>query len=133
MITIDDFKKIELKVGKILSAERVEGSEKLLKLMVDLGETDLPAGRQVLAGIALSYAPETLVGKQIVVVANLEPRQFTLRSIRQAQGRPEELEGRLSSGQVVLESQGMLLAAEGESGPVLIMPERQITPGAKIR
>lgn len=110
MITIDDFKKIELKVGKILSAERVEGSEKLLKLMVDLGETDLPAGRQVLAGIALSYAPEMLVGKQIAVVANLESRSL-----------------------VGMESQGMLLAAEGENGPVLIMPERQITPGAKIR
>lgn len=110
MIPIDDFKKVELKVGKILSAEKVEGSEKLVKLMVDLGEANLPAGRQVLAGIAAAYPPETLVGKQIAVVANLEPRSL-----------------------MGLESQGMLLAAESESGPVLLMPDKGVTPGAKIR
>jgi methionine--tRNA ligase beta chain len=107
MISIDDFKKIELKAGKILSAERVEGSEKLVKLSVDLSEE---APRQILTGIALSYAPETLVGKQIAVVANLEPRQL-----------------------MGMESQGMLLAAEGEGGPVLLMPDSDVTPGARIR
>ena len=130
MISIDDFKNVELKAGKILSAERVEGSEKLVKLSVDLGEEN---PRQILAGIAITYPPETLAGKQIAVVVNLEPRTFTLRPVRQAQGRPEELEGRHSSGQVVLESQGMLLAAEGEGGPVLLMPDKDVTPGAKIR
>lgn len=110
MISIDDFKKIELKVGRVLSAECVEGSEKLVKLMVDLGEANLPAGRQVLAGIAAVYPPEALVGKQIVVVANLEPRNL-----------------------MGMESQGMLLAAESENGPVLLMPDKGITPGAKIR
>lgn len=107
MISIDDFKKIELKAGKILSAEKVEGSEKLVKLSVDLGE-EVP--RQILAGIAAAYPPETLVGKQIAVVANLEPRQM-----------------------MGMESQGMLLAAEGEEGPVLLMPDKDVTPGAKIR
>ncbi|MDP3975207.1 MAG: hypothetical protein Q8P88_02910 [Candidatus Jorgensenbacteria bacterium] len=115
MISIDDFKKIELKAGKILSAERVEGSEKLVKLSVDLGEE---SPRQIVAGIGKAYAPETLEGKQIAVIANLEPRQFTLRP---------------SSGQVVLESQGMLLAAEGEHGPVLLAPDTEVTPGAKVR
>lgn len=107
MISIDDFKKIELKAGKILSAERVEGSEKLVKLSVDLGEEN---PRQILAGIAAVYAPETLVGRNIAVVANLEPRQM-----------------------MGMESQGMLLAAEGEEGPVLLMPDKDVTPGAKIR
>lgn len=121
MISIDDFKNIELKVGKIMSAERVEGSEKLVRLVVDLGEKDaanLPAGRQVLASIGKAYTPETLVGKQIVVVANLAPRTFTLRH---------------GSGQVGMESNGMLLAAEGEHGPVLLMPDAEVPPGAKIR
>lgn len=107
MISIDDFKKIELKTGKILSAEKVEGSEKLVKLSVDLGAE---SPRQILAGIALTYPPEALVGKQIVVVANLEPRQM-----------------------MGMESNGMLLAAESEGGPVLLMPDREVTPGAKIR
>lgn len=107
MISIDDFKKIELKVGKILSADRVEGSEKLVKLSVDLGEESL---RQVLAGIAASYPPEALTGKQIVVIANLEPRKL-----------------------MGMESQGMLLAAEGENGPVLLMPDKSVPPGTKIR
>lgn len=108
MITIDDFKKIELKVGEIRSAEKVEGSEKLVKLSVDLGEG---TPRHILAGIAHSYALEALAGKQIVVVANLEPRKL-----------------------MGMESQGMLLAADGEEGaPVLLVPERRVVPGAKVR
>lgn len=107
MISIDDFKKIELKAGKILSAERVEGSEKLVKLSVDLGEEN---PRQILAGIVAQYPPDTLVGKTIAVVANLDPRKL-----------------------MGMESQGMLLAAEGENGPVLLTPDADVTPGAKIR
>ncbi len=114
MISIDDFKKIELKAGKILSAEKVEGSEKLVKLSVDLGPSTGSGQardvRQVLAGIAATYPPETLTGKQIVVVANLEPRPL-----------------------MGMESQGMLLAAESEEGPILLTPEKAVTPGAKIR
>ncbi len=65
MISIEDFKKVELKVAKVISAERVEGSEKLLKLMLDLGpeeKTSLPAGRQVIAGIGKAYNPAFLLG-----------------------------------------------------------------------
>lgn len=108
MISIDEFKNIELKVGKILTAERVEGSEKLVKLSVDVGEEN---PRQLVAGIAAAYAPETLVGREIAVVANLEPRKL-----------------------MGMESNGMLLAAEGGGGgPVLLVPEKEITPGARIR
>lgn len=104
MITIDDFKKAELKVARVLAAERVESSEKLLKLTVDAGDRDAsnaPVRRQIIAGIGKAYAPEQLVGKQIVIVANLETRMLM--------------------GQ---ESNGMLLAASDENGPVLLVPER---------
>ena len=106
MINYDDFSKVELKVAKVLSAERVEGSEKLLKLQVTLGEEQ----RQVIAGVGKAYEPETLVGRQIIIVANLEPRQL-----------------------MGLESQGMLLAADSESGPVLLTPDKEVLPGAKIK
>lgn len=106
-MTIDEFRKIDLRVGRILSAERVEGSEKLVKLAVDIGEP-----RQLVAGIGKAYAPEALVGKEIIVVANLEPRQL-----------------------MGLISQGMLLAAHGEGPdplPVLLAVDREVPPGSKI-
>lgn len=106
MINIDDFKKVELKVARVLSAERVEGSDKLFKLQVDLGEEK----RQVIAGIGKVYSPEDLMGKQIIIVANLEPRSL-----------------------MGLESQGMILAANAESGPVLIMPDKEVVPGTELR
>jgi len=105
MITIDNFKKIELKVVKVISVERVEGSDKLLKLEVDLGDEK----RQIVSGIAKSYNPEDLVGKEIIIVANLEPRSL-----------------------MGLESQGMVLAAGSEAGPVLLIPEKEVAPGTKI-
>ena len=105
MITIDDVKKLDLRVGKILSAERVEGSDKLLKFGVDIGTEH----RQILAGIGKRYTPEELVGKEIVIVANLEPRSL-----------------------MGLESQGMLLAAgEGETLAILTA-EREVPPGSSI-
>ncbi len=118
MITFDDFQKIELRVAKVLSAERVEGSEKLIKLRVDLGEANLPigqaglpVGRQVVAGIGKAYEPEALVGRLIVVVANLEPRMLL--------------------GE---ESEGMLLAATNENGePVILTVEKDVPPGSGIR
>ena len=120
-MTLDEFKKADLRVGKVLSAERVEGSEKLLKLSVDLGEKDADDAaklRQIIAGIGKTYEPEALVGREIVVVANLEPRIFTLRG---------------ASGQVGLESQGMLLAAHGDGGePILLMPDKETPPGSAI-
>ncbi len=105
MITYDDFKKIELKAVRVLEASRVEGSEKLLKLKVDLGNEQ----RQIVSGIAKAYDPEFLVGKTIIIVANLEPRML-----------------------MGLESQGMILAAHGESGPVVLVPEKEVPPGAEI-
>ena len=106
MISIDDFKKVELKVAKVISAERVEGSEKLLKLQVDLGEEK----RQIIAGIGKAYNSEDLIGKQIIIVANLEPRSL-----------------------MGFENQGMVLAANGEAGPVLIMPEKEVNSGTELR
>lgn len=107
MISFEEFKKVELKIGKILEAEKVEGSDKLVKLQVDLGEEK----RQIVAGIAQAYEPDKLIGREIVVVANLEPRN---------------LKG--------IESQGMLLAADGkEAGPVLLSPEKEVPPGSEVR
>ena len=104
-MTIDEFRKVELRVGKILAAERVEGSEKLLKLQVDIGEP-----RQIVSGIGKVYAPESLVGKEVVIVANLDPREM-----------------------MGLTSQGMLLAAHGDGGaPVLLFPDGEVAPGSAI-
>lgn len=114
MISIDDLKKAELRIGKVLRAERVEGSEKLLRLEVDLGEKTEEGEtkpRQILAGIGKAYEPDALVGREIVVVANLEPRQL-----------------------MGLTSQGMLLAAStNEGNPVILTVEREVEPGASIR
>ena len=107
VITYEDFKKIELKVAKVLEAERMEGSEKLLKLKLDLGEAE---PRQVIAGIGKNYDPEKLLGKEIIIVANLEPRQL-----------------------MGLESNGMLLAADSANGPVILMPEKEVEPGILIK
>jgi methionyl-tRNA synthetase len=107
-ITIDDFAKVELRVGVVKSAEKVQGADKLLKVMVDIGDEV----RQVLAGIALAYAPEELVGRKVVVVTNLAPRKMR--------------------GQ---ESNGMLLAAsDGTDGkPVLVTFAEDIPAGAKVK
>ncbi|MBP8617688.1 MAG: methionine--tRNA ligase subunit beta [Candidatus Pacebacteria bacterium] len=105
MISFEDFSKIELKIAKVLEANRVEGSIKLLQLQISLG-TEV---RQIIAGIGLYYSPEDLIGKEIVVVANLEPKKL-----------------------MGLESQGMLLAA-GEDGKIaLLVPDKDMTPGANI-
>lgn len=105
MINFEEFQKIELKIAKIVSAERVKDSEKLLKLQIDLGQEK----RQLVAGIAKFYNAEDLVGKEIVVVANLEPKVL-----------------------FGLESQGMLLVANDNDNPVLLMPEKEVIPGTKI-
>lgn len=107
MVSIDDFAKVELKVGTVVEAEEVEGSEKLIKLKVDLGE-ETP--RQVLAGVKQWYQSTDLIGKQVVLVANLEPRMM-----------------------MGLESQGMLLAASFEDKPVFLTVPTEVPPGTKIR
>src|SRR5207247_7088190 len=71
-ITIDDFAKIDLRVATVLEAEPVKGADKLLRLVVDLGFEK----RQILAGIAMSYKPESLIVRQVVIVANLQPRKL---------------------------------------------------------
>lgn len=106
MISFDDFAKVELRVGTVLEASDVEGSEKLIKLLVDLGE-DSP--RQVLAGIKKWYKLTSLIGKQFIFVANLETRMM-----------------------MGLESNGMLLAADSTK-PVPLKPSSKVAPGTKIK
>jgi len=106
MINFEEFQKVELQVAKVITAEKVEGSEKLIKLQIDTGEDE----RQIVAGIAQFYKPEDLIGKKIAIVANLEPRKL-----------------------MGLESQGMLLAADYNGQPVLLMPDKEVPPGTKIR
>ena len=106
LITIDEFAKIELRVAKVLAAEPVQGADRLLKLQVDLGSSQ----RQIVAGIAQHYKPEELVGKSIVVVANL---------------KPAKLRGELS--------EGMLLAASDGDGLSLLTVDGERAPGAEVR
>ena len=111
-MTIDEFKHCDLRVGKVLSAERVEGSEKLLRLQIDLGELGegISAPRQILSGIGKAYTPEEMVGKQVVIIANLEPRMM-----------------------MGFESQGMLLAASDEKGHSIITPDRDVVLGSIVK
>jgi methionyl-tRNA synthetase len=105
-ITIEDFKKVQLKVAEIIKAEPVKKSQKLLKLQVSLGNEQ----RQILAGIKEAYPdPQVLVGKKVVVVANL---------------KPAKLMGR--------ESNGMLLAAHDGSGLHIITPDSPAEPGSIV-
>lgn len=105
-IVFDDFSKIDLKVGTILSAEKVEKADKLLKLEIDLGFEK----RTIVSGIALHFKPEEIINKQVVVVANLAPRK--MRGI---------------------ESNGMILMAEDKGGKLhFIKPEDKINPGASV-
>jgi methionyl-tRNA synthetase len=106
-ITIDAFNNIDLRIGRILEAEHVEGSDKLVRLQIDLGTEQ----RQVLAGIKSAYNPEDLKQKLVVVVANLKARKMRFG-----------------------ESQGMVLAASGEdSGIFLISPESGAVPGMRVK
>ncbi len=107
MISIDDFLKLELKVGTVLEAEEVEGSDKLIKLTVDLGEEQ---PRTVLTGMKAWHGVEHFKGRQLVFITNLEPRQM-----------------------MGIESQGMVMAADPQEGPVLLIPEKEVPPGIKIR
>jgi methionyl-tRNA synthetase len=108
MITIEDFQKIDLRVATVLAAERVSGADKLLKLQIDLGSEQ----RQLVAGIAKHYTPEELIGKHIVVVANLQPA--VIRGV---------------------ESNGMLLAASTEdySQLALVTLQRPAPNGSRVK
>lgn len=124
-ITFDDFKKIDIRVGKIISAEKVDGSDKLLKLEVDFGfelveiktmaeetpkQDKIPIKRQIIAGIAQFYAPEALIGKECPFAYNLAPRM---------------LKG--------LESQGMILCPSDNGNSALLHPDKEIPPGSIVK
>jgi methionyl-tRNA synthetase len=107
-ITIDEFMKIQLKTAKVLTAERVPKSEKLLKLQVSLGEGR--EQRQIVAGIGKKYEPEALIGKTIVIVANLKPAKL-----------------------MGIESQGMVLAAGDSEVRGLVTILEEVDPGTKVK
>lgn len=106
-ISIDDFMKIELRAARILAAERVPTSKKLLKLQVDVGAEP----RTVVAGIAEFYEPESLVGRTVILVANLKPAKL-----------------------MGIESNGMVLAASPEGGRALLLGlDQEVPPGTRVR
>jgi len=107
MASFEDFSKLELKVGTVVEAEEVEESERLIKLRVDLGEGK---HRQTLVGVKQWYKAEEFVGKQVIIVANLEARKI-----------------------MGLESQGMMLAADSKDGPIFLTVPRKVPAGTKIR
>ncbi len=106
MVSFEDFKKLDIRVAEIIEAEEVEVSEKLLKLTIALGDED----RQIVAGLAGHYPAEKLVGRKIIVLANLEPKNL-----------------------MGLESRGMLLAADVDGRPVLLEPETDVPSGTVIK
>lgn len=106
MATIEDFLKLEFKIAQIKEAKNHPNADRLFVLKVDLGGEE----RQLVAGIRSTYTAEQLVGKRVVVVANLEPAVL----------RGEE-------------SQGMLLAATDENGPVIISPEKDVALGSRVK
>ena len=111
MITIDDFKKVEMRVGEVRSAEPVEGSEKLLRLVVDFGSPQAGGERQVISGIAKFVQPADIIGKKFAFATNLEPRTL-----------------------MGLESQAMILAVGGDGEtPFAILEAPNATPGAQVR
>lgn len=107
MITFDDFKKLEMKIGTVISAEKVPDADKLIKIMFDFGSEK----RQIMAGIAEFFPdPAELVGKQMPVLVNLEPRTF--------RGH---------------ESQGMIIAADEDGKPVFLHPAHPLAPGTIVK
>jgi methionyl-tRNA synthetase len=106
-ISIDQLSQVDMRLGLVKSAERVPKSDKLLELVVEVGEA---APRKILAGIGLAYAPEQLVGRRLAVVLNLPPRKMMGR-----------------------ESQGMVLAVSDDSGLSVLSPDKDISPGVKVK
>lgn len=107
MITFDDFQKLEIKIGKVVSVEKVAGADKLLKFVFDLGDEQ----RQILAGMAEFFDHlDKLVGKQMPILINIKPRKF-----------------------MGYESQGMILAAEVKGRPILLHPAKEIPSGSIVK
>ncbi len=116
-ITFADFQKLDLRVGRIVEATMVNGSEKLVRLLVDLGPAPDPDmtdskndTRQILAGIGKDYVIDYLLGKQIIVVSNLAPKVMLGET-----------------------SYGMLLAADDDGRPVLLAPEQEVPEGSVVK
>jgi len=105
-ISYDDFSKLDIRVGEVLSVEKIEKSEKLLKLEVNFGDL---GSRQILSGISEWYLPEDLLGKKCVFIVNLQPRKM-----------------------MGLESQGMVLMSEENSKPIFIIPEKSTKNGEPV-
>lgn len=104
-INIEEFRRIDLRIGFVKSAEKIPGTEKLIKIIVDLGEL---GERQIIAGLAKWYSPEYFIGKYIVVVSNLKPRRI-----------------------MGFESQGMLLATDTDP-PVIVTVDKPVRPGSRL-
>jgi len=107
-IKIEEFERLDLRIGRIKDAARIEGSKKLIKLKVDIGD-EHGRNRQLVAGIADEYKPEDLIGKLVPVLVNLEPKKF-----------------------MGVESQGMLLAVSVDGKPVLLHPDKDVPPGSRV-
>jgi methionyl-tRNA synthetase len=104
-ITYEDFAKLDIRIARVLEAEAVQGTDKLLKLKISLGDSE----RELVAGVALSYKPEELVGKNVVILANLQPRK--IRGIV---------------------SNGMILCAQNDGKLSILLPERETPPGSPV-
>jgi len=105
LISFNDWQKMDIRIVKIESAEKVEDTDKLLKLTIKLDGEE----RELVAGIAESYKPENIVGKMIPILANLEPKQFK-----------------------GITSHGMILAADDNGKAVLLSPDKEVETGSKV-
>lgn len=105
-ITIEEFQKLDIRIGKVVKAEKIPGSKKLLRLEVDVGNEV----RQVVAGIAEVYNPEDVEGRSVVILVNMKPAKL-----------------------MGVESRGMILAADVDGKPILLTPEKEVEPGTKVR
>lgn len=106
-VSFEEFSKMDLRVGKIIKAERVAGSKNLIRMLIDIGESE---NRQAVAGIAQHYSPQEIEGKQVAVIANLKPRRM-----------------------FGIESNVMILAAEDENTVSILLSDRPVNVGSKIR
>jgi len=106
MISFEDFKKLEIRIGKVVEAEKVKDADKLIKLVFDLGDEK----REIIAGIAEFYEPADLIGKEMPIITNLEPKTFRGHT-----------------------SHGMILAVDVDGRPVLLHPDEDIPPGSIVK
>lgn len=107
MVTLEDFKKLDIRIGKIISVEKVPDAEKLLKFVFDIGGEQ----RQIMAGMSKFFsAPSVLVGKEMPILVNIESREFKGHK-----------------------SEGMIIAADVNGRPVLLSPDEEVPPGTTVR